>query len=111
MCGRPVLGTLALSVLAPALVQGVSELGGDLDGVARYALERLGDDLLVLPGAIDVSGVEERDAEVERAAQKVHAFAARDLSPPRRAQRPSAEPDLGAAQVRGPECPSLHGKS
>ena len=50
----------------PALVADVAELGGEHDLVAP-APDRLADELLVRERAVHVGGVEEVDAEVERA--------------------------------------------
>ncbi len=51
----------------------VEELGGEHDVVAP-ALERPADDLLALAAAVDVGGVDEVDAGIERAVDHAHAL-------------------------------------
>jgi hypothetical protein len=55
--------------LVTVLVEGEAELGGD-DDVAADRLQRLADQLLVVEGAIHLSGVEEGDATVHGRAQE-----------------------------------------
>src|SRR5258708_4674364 len=99
MGGRPVLGPLALRVVLPSALDRIAELGRDLHLFARHARKCLADDLLVRARAVDVSGVEEGDAELERPFDQVHALAPGDLPPPGRAERPGPEADLGAGQI------------
>ena len=53
----------------PARVDVEAELGGDHDLVA-HRLERLADQLLVVERAVDLGGVEERDAALHRRAKQ-----------------------------------------
>jgi hypothetical protein len=63
------------SRVAHARLEAVAEtaLRRDDDAV-RIRMERLGDDLLAPPRAVDVRRVDERDAELERAAQDANTF-------------------------------------
>src|SRR4051794_15489685 len=111
MYGGPVLRALALGMVLPAALDGVAELGRDLDLIARNVRKCLAHDLLVRTGSVHVPGVEERDSELDRALDQVHALAAGDLAPPRRAQRPCAESDLRALEVGFTESAGPHGRS
>ena len=67
--GADVLGPAGDAGLVAVLVEGEAELGGDDDLVADR-LERLADELLVVERAVDLGGVEEGDAAVDRGAQE-----------------------------------------
>ena len=97
---RPVVGALRLLVALALGVEHVAELGRELVGVAgaARALERLADELLVDALAVGVAGVEEGDAEVERAGDE--GVGRLVLAPPVRAERPGAEADRGGLEIR-----------
>ncbi len=81
--------------LPGALVERVAELRGD-HGLAAPPGERPAEHPLAVPGAVRVGGVEQRDAEVERAADRAYRLVVVDLAP---AQRAGA---LGPGAADGP---------
>ena len=82
------------------------QLGGEHDVVAA-ALDRLGDDLLRLAPRVDVGGVDEVDAGVERGVDHVDRLVVVGVAPRAEHHRPEAEgADLHARFVRTPDTSS-----
>ena len=89
--GADVLGSAVHAAgLRAVLVEVEAELGGDDDLVA-HRLERLADELLVVERAVDLGGVEERDAAVDGRAHEVDHLRARRPRPEGLAHAHAAE--------------------
>ena len=96
--------------LRAVLVEGEPELGGDDDLVADR-LQGLADELLVVEGAVDLGGVEEGDAAVDRGAQERDHLVAWWSWAERLAHAHAAEAEGGDRQALGAEGACLHGGS
>ena len=62
---------IAADRLARIFVEALPELGGD-DDLLPPSNQRLAEDPLAVPRAVDVGGVEQRDAEIERPVDRAH---------------------------------------
>ena len=82
-------------------VEGVAELGGD-HHLVTMAGQRAAQQPLAVPGAVDVRGIEERDPQLIRAAQRRGRFRLIDLAP--------ADRDAAAGAI-GPFCPAWPGRT
>ena len=96
------------TVASPALTLGARDaaLGGDHDvrGVARPGAQRLGDDGLVVAhrvpaGRVDVGGVDQSDARVERRVDDRDGLVVRRRGAASGRQRHGAEPDRGDGEL------------
>ena len=103
MCVRPAGDAGLLAVL----VEGEPELGGD-DDVVAHRLQRLADQLLVVEGAVDLGGVEEGDAAVDRGAEERDHLVARRSRAERLAHAHAAEAEGGDLEALRAECAFAH---
>ena len=105
---RPVVRALGLLVVRAVGVEDVAELGRELVGVAgpAAALEGGAHELLVEALAVGVAGVEEGDAEIERAGDEPVGVLV--LAPPVRAERPRPEADRRGLETAVTEAAPPH---
>ena len=96
------------SAVGAAGRRGEAELGGDHDLVADRG-ERLADEGLVGERPVDLGGVEERDAEVDRFADDVDAVLFGNVEAVGVAQAHAAEADGGDVEAAGAEGATTHG--
>ena len=106
--GADVVWPAADAGLLAVLVEGEPELGGD-DDVVADRLERLADELLVVEGAVDLGGVEQGDAPVDRGPEERDHLVARRSRAERLAHAHAAEPEGRDLEALGAEgaCRSL----
>jgi hypothetical protein len=94
--------------LAALAVEGEAELGGD-DYLVADRGERLADQFLVDERAVDLGGVEERDAQVDRGSQQVnHLAAVARVRAEALAHAHAAESESGNLQPAGPQDALFH---
>src|SRR5215472_10664841 len=94
-------------------VEGIAELGGDHHFVAVPG-QRPAQDLLAVPGAVHIGGVEEGDPELQPASQRSHRLLIIDIAPAirhairdsRATDRPAPEPDLANLDAAAPQHPA-----
>ena len=99
------VGSAADAGLVAVVVEGEPELGGDDDVVADRP-QGLADELLVVERAVDLGGVEEGDAPVDRRAQEGDHLVARRRRAERLAHAHAAQPEGGHLEGR-PAGPSV----
>lgn len=88
-------------------VQAPTSFGGSMKNRPAFTLQAR-QELLAVTVAVNIGGVEEIHAHIERAVQRLQRVAIVDW-PPRPANRPRAEADSGNIEPRAAELAILHG--
>ena len=97
---------LALALVA-VVVKIVADLGRNHDLVALFG-ERPGDELLAVAVAVGISGIEKRDAEIERLVHERDRLAFREVAPPAGRDGPKSKTDFRDAKVGLRQCAKFH---
>ena len=108
--GADVVGPARDARLGAVLVEGEAELGGD-DDVVADRLQCLADELLVVERAVDLGGVEEGDAAVDRSAQERDHLVPWGSRAEGLAHAHAAEAEGGDLEASGAESACLHAGS
>ena len=96
--GRPLLRALFVAFADDVRIEVVAELGAD-DNFVALLLERLCQDLFAVAFAVGVAGVEEVDAQVERAPKQSDALRLFNLAPPISCDSPHAKTHFGYGEI------------
>jgi hypothetical protein len=105
--GTDVVRSATDAGLVAVLVEGEPELGGD-DDVAADRLQCLAHQLLVVEGAVDLGGVEQRDATVHRRTEERDHVRSRRSWPERLAHAHAAEAECGHVEGGCAEGAGVH---